>query len=67
MKGAGEAMGKKLKVTTTIRLDFDLVEQLKAEAEKQQRSISNLVSLAVVSYLNIVQGNKIETQSQATQ
>lgn len=40
---------KALKKNTTIRLPIDLIERLKAEAEKEGRSFNNLVERKLVA------------------
>lgn len=41
----------KEKVNMSLRLDADTVEQLKAQAAKERRSVNNLIEIAILDYI----------------
>ena len=40
------------KVQVNLRLPEEVIQQLKAEAEKQKRSVNNLLEVIIDEYLN---------------
>ena len=40
------------KVQVNLRLPEEVIQQLKAEAEKQKRSVNNLLEVIIDQYLN---------------
>lgn len=44
--------GKKKDVTINLRMTSDLKKRLKAQAERENRSVSNLIETVVVTYLD---------------
>lgn len=49
-------MVKKNNVPITVRIDVDLAEAVRVEAERQHRSVSNLVELILMEWVRRVAG-----------
>lgn len=47
-----------MKVHKSFRLDEDLIKKLQAQADSENRSISNLIETVLFNFINIQNGKK---------